>query len=390
MVRVCCLILGMAVCAALWMSPRASAQSIDDYVNTFRILSSKASEQPTDASCKAAKEFWDLLLVLQKDEHEQHKLKGKAGFGFHSDETSGESSSEFHNVNASVNLSRGSYPGELNVTSKIDVTIKGGKFSENVSILNLTYDYYPRPWLEGFVFVDRLNNSFLEIDQRYEVGGGVVLDSNPWTLLLKDRHILTGAGRDLLDSLAVSGTTRVFGYKENHPTRNESAWKDPAWFDCYVKAVTKTARPSREQREKHRKEVKRLMSRLHDRWSQVKEGVRKQYARLRGALLVGAFMELEKATLAVKDTAANKEVSLPLKGTQTFRWELRPTLALRLTDALKLRGDYYYKGSFKGQQWFFHKDADYRTDLQLTLDATLKGADFGQKGTVTLSVSFRR
>ena len=89
-------------------------------------------------------------------------------------------STGLHDLNVSIKFTRGNYPNKLTIASDIGVRLnESNTFSETISNLFVSYDHYVRYWLEGFVFLDRFSNNFLSIDQRYEVGAGLVFDIHP-------------------------------------------------------------------------------------------------------------------------------------------------------------------------------------------------------------------
>ncbi|MCH8027991.1 MAG: hypothetical protein IID63_07695 [candidate division Zixibacteria bacterium] len=116
----------------------------------------------------------DSILKIEEQKRKAWELEVTANY---SGNRAGDSSK--YDLGAAVNIDKGQYPRQFRFTSKSSVTFKNGKFSEDVSILVINYDYYITPNTEVYAFVERFNNSFLKIKQRYEMGFGLLFEFNP-------------------------------------------------------------------------------------------------------------------------------------------------------------------------------------------------------------------
>ncbi|RMH68109.1 MAG: hypothetical protein D6685_02725 [Bacteroidetes bacterium] len=294
-----------------------------------------------EAIAEALTAYLDLLA---DEDRRQERLRGTISFGLNGDETGDE---HLYKINAGVTLARGQYPSEVEFASRVGVTLDGDAFQENVSDLRLSYDYHPTlPW-EAFVFLERRTDNFMSIDQRYEVGGGVVL--NRFLGLTEDGR----ARRDVL-------------------TRRDTV--QPV-FDALLSPAEQ-----------------RLLARAH---AQALPAIHTRYSRMRLALLVGVLAEFEQATLtwtAPDGTTLDERA----QGRRSkLRWEVRPTLDVQPVDGLEWKLRPYLKlpspwvwTETIGRGDAATRRADYRLDLYTDLTVSLDGADvFG--GGVSLTLSYQ-
>lgn len=119
-----------------------------------------------------------FLTTLRGYHRTENSFKGEISFGFNGIEA--RNSDQFI-ITTGINLKRGNYPFEFDVSANIQAQTQNGSFTETVSKVSVSYDYHfnnRNPLSsESYVFVNRSNNSLLGIDQRYEVGGGIILNS---------------------------------------------------------------------------------------------------------------------------------------------------------------------------------------------------------------------
>lgn len=76
-------------------------------------------------------------------------------------------------VNVEARANRGVYPDELDFRFSSLVEVQDGGLKEYVSAMQLSYERYILPRLELFGFFERFSDTFLHLDQRYEVGLGL-------------------------------------------------------------------------------------------------------------------------------------------------------------------------------------------------------------------------
>jgi hypothetical protein len=113
--------------------------------------------------------FWSSLSFLRAEEDKQRALKADIMFGMSGDEAGAKS---LFKLATGISLSRGVFPSEISVVSRFLLQVKDGQLQEEVTSLAITYDYHTTNKMEYFVFAERFTDSFLSIQNRYEVGFG--------------------------------------------------------------------------------------------------------------------------------------------------------------------------------------------------------------------------
>jgi hypothetical protein len=136
------------------------------------------------------KEGWGKRLdKLLGEIKEQRNLNLKLGFGFLGDEAG---SSNLYKVAAELDMAKGVYPRRLAFRMGTDVTYKNSKLDEQVRSILANYDYHVLPELETYGFVERFTDTFMGVDDRYEIGGGLKFEH--------EQPGLTNRGKELHDS----------------------------------------------------------------------------------------------------------------------------------------------------------------------------------------------
>ena len=149
-----------------------------EYPNVSIVKASKLSGlytlvpgvSPTTAEIKRYHEYLNYLML---EESLQSKIKGKATGGFNGDVAGRQ---ELINVNSGLQLTKGSYKGEIGFKASIDMTVTNGTLQENLSNLELSYDHYVEERVQTFVYLKRFSDKFMNLNNRYEVGFGLVLE----------------------------------------------------------------------------------------------------------------------------------------------------------------------------------------------------------------------
>lgn len=86
-----------------------------------------------------------------------------------------------YNFLIGLKLDKSIYPGEFSFNGIIGLNVNGNQFDESVSNINFSYDHdissTKNPLRrELFGFVSRSSNTYLNLTQRYEVGGGLIIN----------------------------------------------------------------------------------------------------------------------------------------------------------------------------------------------------------------------
>lgn len=290
------------------------------------------------------RDFWSCIKELDKMEQAQRKLNGRINFGFNSDRSDNQS---LYRIDGGINGSRGIYPGELNFTSNIGILLNNGQFTENVSNIYMSYNYHPR-WgdslfAENYVFLKRFTDAFLGVDQRYELGGGIVIAKYSKKLIASNNI-----------------------EKLNKISFDDDNFHDGIWGICsdYC-AMYKTDLVTKEDVEALEKS---------QRIANISQ--RKLYARYRLGLLIGMFVETEKINLSkeVYFSTGPTIIVHSFEPTQKARITIRPTFDYKPSNGITLKVRPYFKLPLPGQQYYTvnhgnlsDKKYDYRFDFETTL-----------------------
>lgn len=165
-----------------WFSPSLTGQE----------TGSAASLVEKYFSAKKAKEI--LAAVEKLDELKKvsaDQLQVKIGGGFFENIVPASllnlerEPKELSKLNLNSSVSKGFFPNELTFITDSSFQLEDGAVTENVTKLLLNYEYYVQPWIEGYVFVERFSDSYLSIQQRYEIGTGVKLETDSLALFHK-------------------------------------------------------------------------------------------------------------------------------------------------------------------------------------------------------------
>jgi hypothetical protein len=236
----------------------------------------------------------------------------------------------FLKLDLGASLSQDSYPHQIRFDTGTSFVIQNDSYQENVSALRLNYDRYLAPWLESFGFVERFTDSYLSIQQRFEVGAGLKVE---WRVF-PDRDRLAEEGRDLAE--AVDRELETFA-------ASPEVRRDPG--------------------------LRRQVSNLERERDRVWQFLRRSLERLELGLAVNVFSEIEQAALETFLDPAGTSVKITLDGEHRLRYVVRPSFAFRPSESLTFRGQFYWKGPLGSPQ---RRDGrlDYRYD-------TLLSAEFG-------------
>ncbi|MEZ5002777.1 MAG: hypothetical protein R2730_07055 [Chitinophagales bacterium] len=239
------------------------------------------------------KAFSKTLDVIE-DIKESKSFSGKAIMGFNG-ETTREDDNSLFNLYGGINLDWDLYPGELDFYTSFGVTFSDGDLKENVSRIDISYDHLQPNvgnglMLENYVYINRGTDAYLGVDQRYELGGGFIL--NHWI-------------------------NKMISEEDKFPKPLRSQEEIEQWRAMVGNEVGD-------------KNFDHLQSSFQEAYNKNK----KSKSKLRVALLTGLFFELQQTT--VRDTIA-------LDPTYHFRWQMRPTMDIKLKDGWKVSLRPYFK-----------------------------------------------
>lgn len=364
----------------------------------------------------------DAAKVAKKELGGRGKFSGSLTFGLNGDET-GAGREEFK-VDTGVSVSGGSYPGEFAASWNAQLRFDDGEVEEDVTRARFHYDYYARPWLETFAFAERTTDSFLSVDQRWEVGFGTEFEfKSPWRGTGRLRcepdgcRGLTQAGQRrlhswyrLMDMGLVQRRGEAIDWRYRRGDANDEAIERAA-LDIYPDTCDVSPSKDSGKCEKERRKI----AQKREAWvkatsefiglmsaQQIPEAIRNRYARIEFGLGIAVFQEFENIAFSTRLRAADlsaltasmddllsgdelaavtpTEVS---KGTTVTRLSIRPSMRFRPADGFHVRLLAYYKMAIEGER----RSTDYRVDGELLGEVKL-GSVLGTTATWQLSVKY--
>lgn len=314
-----------------------------------------------------------LLTFYNSYLEKEYQRNGKAGFSFNGNENNLNS---LYKIGVNGKIDKGSYPYELDFTINTQTTIQDGVFQENISDIDVSFDFHPLAlhpnysksdlWLETYTFAKRFKNNFLGIEQRYEVGAGVIFNCYSGRKRKKrntksPEFMFTNTGLNNLKGLNKLPKYKILN-DSSHTLRRclETCYSKESILD-----LTK-------------EDIDALVN-INERY---KQSNIKKYSKLRLALLVGVYYELEEAvaknqiTLDERDSIITRDFS----ATNRFCYELRPTLVLQPMDKCKLKFYPYIKMPFSQRESIVQNlednstsdDTDYFLDVVTSFEIILE------------------
>ena len=149
-----------------------------------KLKSTELSDATMSADQENVKEKKAFYLRFRKGlaslrnyiKNEESQFSGNVSFGFNSQESKRDN---FFVIGTGVDLSKDTYPFKFDLNYGIQAQIQNGALDETVSNLSISFDYNISEeslLTQSYVFLNRSNNSYVGIDQRYELGGGFLLN----------------------------------------------------------------------------------------------------------------------------------------------------------------------------------------------------------------------
>lgn len=219
-------------------------------------------------------------------------------------------------------VSKTLYPGEFRFETVTKLVFQNDSSQENVTLLKMSYEYYLTSWLETYGFIERFADSFLDIQQRYEFGGGLKAELNFVT-----NDVKPGQRQE-----------------DYHAVRQQ--------YSDYIRRLEELA--------KHREDIdaSALLTQLELLKKKEKmnvDALKRKRSLLTLGIAVSVFYELEKP---------ETEPGYASNWNSLTRVSLRPSLILRPMEGITLSGYYYLKYPLFDSQKIDVR-SDYRTDLLL-------------------------
>jgi hypothetical protein len=168
------------------------------YKNWNEKLATKLGEDHTHFDSLQKKRInsnvYDILGLINQSVSANSKVAGKASFAFNGNTSEGNQGfsnfrpveNDLFKVQVAASIKRGNYPVEVDFSASFQGVIQNGTFQEDVSDIDISMDIHPLTprsyqksyglWFENYSFLKRFKNNFIGIDQRYEIGTGVVFN----------------------------------------------------------------------------------------------------------------------------------------------------------------------------------------------------------------------
>jgi len=259
-------------------------------------------------------------------------------------------------------ISEGSYPGAFRFKLDTNLRFEDGKIEDSVGTLLLNYDRYVRPWFEAYIFAEAFNNSFMGIDQRWEAGGGALIEWDARSRKRRDRFCEgRTAGRD--------------GYRGDDVFLTRDAAMRLEQFRAHLRDAALRSTNST------------VPTALEAEYCRLHPGIVKRNARFQASLALSVFSDFEEpddfklaATLIDPETLrpvdteempAEETFSAPSR--QTLRFTVRPRITFRPTDGVTLSAWHYYKFDPNPDDPFAGS-SDWRSDTTVQLSFLLNDA----------------
>ncbi|MDH3890287.1 MAG: hypothetical protein OEV49_04320 [candidate division Zixibacteria bacterium] len=371
----------------------------------------KAPVQTNTALDSATKALTQLSL-----DEEKRMIQWDMGVvaSFKNDFADGKSESV---LNISTDFSKGGYPREFRFVTTSSVELEASKLDDEVTGLLLNYDYYIHPHVETYAFMERFSDTYMGIDQRFEFGIGLKFEYACFGLVdSKDRVVVERARRNLISARAEDTTL----CKKTPKSKLDSLTCDKRILTAKLVSlgaieVKKRTLEHVNEIEAAKREINRidqsieklpiditaLKEPLHGKVDKALTSIRKRKSRVKLGLALSIFRELEKAntknlvdTLVTIDTldkvvAVTDTTSLSIDPTERYRWVIRPSVAVRITQDLEIKGYHYWKlplshpGKIDGC-YDIRKDASCAVKWDVAKDGDLE-----PKVSIKLSYDFR-
>jgi hypothetical protein len=257
------------------------------------------------------------------------------------------------------------------VSNRVFLQRRDGELQEDLTSLQITYDYHAARHVEVFAFAERFSDTFLSIQQRYEVGLGV----------------RTGVEFG-----------RLSEWRGNEP-KFETAEKGLAALVAASAAPAATpgdaASRARVTPNLTQLEEQNIRSAMNN----VRRALEYRQTKLFFGVAASLFSEIESASLDVTTTPAPGSTAVTgavrtkvaLGSSQRYRISVRPTLRLRPSRDLTVQIRPYFKLPFDGPRHAIGYDGrrrlDYRRDVLSEVSWNIRAQQTGLE-TVELVLMF--
>lgn len=320
----------MILCISInFFQTRVIAQSTNDPTEILNLINNNFSTLPIQ---EGKIDSFIRILGFLKKYHIENKNSGQISFGL---DANSSKLSSLSRVQTGIKYKFGYFPYNVDVIAQLQTDYRNGELEESISNIDISYDFHLKKRndaitsqrdlvYEAFVYLNRSSNSYIGLESKYEVGGGFIF--NFWSGFGNRGTTVNGSlNKGRLTAFADISQNK----NEKTIVKNYDALKIKYPI---LKALTD--------------EQKEALSTIYeDVWlSNIKS-----YSRLRLAVLVGLFNEIEKViifdSVRQSDNSLFYPQSISYPATSKWRITLRPTVYFNLSDEIRIKLLPYFKFS---------------------------------------------
>lgn len=332
-------------------------QKMDFWSKTKFLIKSKGEDELL--KLEWPKKVYYAIDFLKEYEKEVRPLNLSVHVAFDGNKAGEE---DLYKLGLKTEMNYDTFPRAFRFQAGINVQLKNSKFQENVTTMLVNYDYHVFPWLETYGFVERFSDSYLSIQQRYEIGGGIKFELDLLTPEWKKK-------------------SKIYKYAS-------AAFDD---FESHIHDDNKIA---------DKKLLLNQLNTLKLEGTRITETLKKKYAWLSLGMAVTLFSEIEHTEIEtyiddiVQENGLNvvrekqNTEKFTIDNKQRFRIVLRPSIVIRPWNYLTLEVMHYLKLPL-GSPTKIGGQLDYRTDSSACIKLVLPVAPNWTKE-VSLNFGYHR
>lgn len=328
------------------------------------------------------KDVLPFLTYLNATKKELNKVKTAISLGFKGNDNYQNSSR--YDFTTGFELNTGYYPYKLLFRANLSTQFVNGVLQENISDFKVALNFHlnggdsqltkmakdielvkDNLLIEGYVQADRYANQYLNIEQRYEVGGGFIFN---WYSSTKSKQ-KKEHGTTVLnyDENYFSGLTEKGKKKLKNLYEKPSIVIDTS--EIKICRKKKCPLPVSPYKGIHIGDSLTLVKE----YNKISNAIKKKYSKFKIAGVLGSFYEIEKGKAVDSIVVSNrkKEISRDIETTNFLRWKLGAILEhktdyfqLQLMPTLKLPMPWDWNSREVSSDFKESVKTDYLFDLQ--------------------------
>ncbi|WP_299315784.1 hypothetical protein [uncultured Aquimarina sp.] len=313
---------------------KVSGQKKTDPITVFDKLIIDHYKNKKDANIKTPTPYAKFLKNVKHQELTETQFKGKFGFGLTLNNSQNTDLTQF---NVSAKIRRGFFPGDFKFNSELNVQLQNGNFVENFSDLSMSYDHHIGNKLnyEGYIFIKRTTNNFLNISQRYETGIGAV-----WNIYLSGKRAQKGTDKKNQKLLTTKGSLKYkeitdFEIETDSTTKTNSSLESDNNEVFFAAFCNNTICNRANLKEEEGKALKKSLGRSI-------KSIQKMESKVRLSFLLGINYESEKTSDDLKLFGNNIDSIGNFSPVNIFRLVAGPNIELQL-DQFSFNSKLYFK-----------------------------------------------